>query len=1097
MRLLPLILLSFFFIIVNASVNPCLPNPCFNGGVCINQGGGNFTCNCTGTQYGGSDCTYPICDSPCSNGFTCENGGHDNPICVCNFDTTDQCYFFGTFYSTFSNFGTYPDYSDGNTAPCNFIGIVCNNHTMGDTSPIMTEIHWSGYGMTGTFQPNFAEMMPVISKIDVIGSDFTGNINDFTNGWTTNLKQLSLSGSGISGQIQSGMASSWVNMEVLELDNTIMFYFLPDEIGLWTHMKYFALRNNARTGGGIPTTVGNWVYSFNGFEIINCPGFESEIPTEIGNWGPSFDSFILENVPLIGGTIPTEIGLLSGLSYFELDGVSGLGGTLPPQMINCGGIHSFILNNCQSIGGSLPIAITPGWFNLVSLQVTNMPLIQGPFPPSGSWTSLVNLDFQNLASMSMQIPTEIGLWSSIQTFTLSGMPLITGTIPTQISGMASTLTSFALDCGDGNGNLVYTQEIDQCANAFEALVSEGPHGTLPTQFGNLHQVTSLRLAALPLITGSILEEFGSMSALIDFAFVNIPKITGYFPSSLWHLTNLQTLQLQPHAPIMGAIPTSWDSNLVSLSITDCYQTWESIPTEIFSLPSLTSLEIANMNLMSGSIGSEIGLATSLISIKIANTSISGSIPTELGLLTNLQKFSFTNNHRINGSIPTEIGNLVNMALFFVQNSTLMGGSIPTEIGNWLNPLEFKIGGSTGFTGTIPTDIVNWSHPLYVFEIAGTSISGTIPLTDFWFSSSMNSIIFDNSPLLEGYLPSVRIQANANSDAGCQFISRGCPLLEFLTVAVAISAGCTIELNAITYNEQPNPPNMYGFDSVRLIETFIGGPLSFSAFHMPDTVVEFEVGNCGFTGSLPEDFNSNVFQELKIYGNVFSGSIPDTYVSQSNLRILDLHNNGIDGTIPSLIRLLTNLEKLDLSQNQLAQGNPAQPILLGMSTTYVNVSYNFYALGIDIFDCSLSTYDRPVLVLDISNNQFTGDIGSQMSGLNGCIREIHASRNLFNMNVTQGLLGNLPNVTFYDLTINRITEIAQNINGTQNTECMDTLLLQRGNPIFCPLGDYSGLAENTDYTTQGCSGCDNKICPGGGSCYQIINQQPHCTDGTCQ
>ncbi|GFT12767.1 protocadherin Fat 1, partial [Nephila pilipes] len=56
--------------------NPCLPNPCRNGGIC-NSDGSSFTCSCI-SPYTGMKCEK-VCT--CDNG-TCEleNG---NRVCVC------------------------------------------------------------------------------------------------------------------------------------------------------------------------------------------------------------------------------------------------------------------------------------------------------------------------------------------------------------------------------------------------------------------------------------------------------------------------------------------------------------------------------------------------------------------------------------------------------------------------------------------------------------------------------------------------------------------------------------------------------------------------------------------------------------------------------------------------------------------------------------------------------------------------------------------------------------------------------------------------------------------------------------------------------
>jgi len=56
----------------------------------------------------------------------------------------------------------------------------------------------------------------------------------------------------------------------------------------------------------------------------------------------------------------------------------------------------------------------------------------------------------------------------------------------------------------------------------------------------------------------------------------------------------------------------------------------------------------------------------------------GTIPTEIGLLTELASLSITN-ATLHGTIPTEIGNLVALRRLFLYHNDLTG-SIPTQLG---------------------------------------------------------------------------------------------------------------------------------------------------------------------------------------------------------------------------------------------------------------------------------------------------------------------------------------------------------------------------------------------------------------------------------
>ena len=59
--------------------------------------------------------------------------------------------------------------------------------------------------------------------------------------------------------------------------------------------------------------------------------------------------------------------------------------------------------------------------------------------------------------------------------------------------------------------------------------------------------------------------------------------------------------------------------------------------------------------LTGSIPSEIGLLTNLVSLIVAYTGLTGSIPSELGKLSNIVTLALISN-TLTGSIPSELGN---------------------------------------------------------------------------------------------------------------------------------------------------------------------------------------------------------------------------------------------------------------------------------------------------------------------------------------------------------------------------------------------------------------------------------------------------------
>ena len=92
--------------------------------------------------------------------------------------------------------------------------------------------------------------------------------------------------------------------------------------------------------------------------------------------------------------------------------------------------------------------------------------------------------------------------------------------------------------------------------------------------------------------------------------------------------------------------TSWKSN-------DPLGSWYGVTTN--AAGRVTRLNLASNNL-TGSIPADLGKLTELTSLNLYNNGLKGSIPPELGNLSSLQTLSLSEN-ALTGEIPSELGNL--------------------------------------------------------------------------------------------------------------------------------------------------------------------------------------------------------------------------------------------------------------------------------------------------------------------------------------------------------------------------------------------------------------------------------------------------------
>ncbi|XP_073525414.1 uncharacterized protein [Phyllobates terribilis] len=114
----------------------------------------------------------------------------------------------------------------------------------------------------------------------------------------------------------------------------------------------------------------------------------------------------------------------------------------------------------------------------------------------------------------------------------------------------------------------------------------------------------------------------------------------------------------------------------------------SLVPQLGQLSNLQYLEVYG-NELAGSIPMELGNLTQLISLDLRNNNLTGVIPSTLGFLSSL-KWMRLDGNSFSGEIPLEIGNLTSLIQLDLHLNFL-SGSIPDSLGNFslLIPLSFS------------------------------------------------------------------------------------------------------------------------------------------------------------------------------------------------------------------------------------------------------------------------------------------------------------------------------------------------------------------------------------------------------------------------
>ncbi|MCP5050278.1 MAG: hypothetical protein GY940_24135, partial [bacterium] len=116
----------------------------------------------------------------------------------------------------------------------------------------------------------------------------------------------------------------------------------------------------------------------------------------------------------------------------------------------------------------------------------------------------------------------------------------------------------------------------------------------------------------------------------------------------------------------------------------------SIPPELGNLSNLESLFLYN-NQLNGSIPPELADLSNLVELHLSGNQLSGSIPTELGNLSKLISLYLSSN-RLSGNIPPELGNLSSLSFLYLNDNQL-SGNIPSELGNLSNLTYLSLSGN--------------------------------------------------------------------------------------------------------------------------------------------------------------------------------------------------------------------------------------------------------------------------------------------------------------------------------------------------------------------------------------------------------------------
>lgn len=196
-------------------------------------------------------------------------------------------------------------------------------------------------------------------------------------------------------------------------------------------------------------------------------------------------------------------------------------------------------------------------------------------------------------------------------------------------------------------------------------------------------------------------------AYLSLTTLNLTGFQPIIPPEIELLTKLELLQLSGNG-----------LNNCSLN--------QMLPSQLYQMSSLTSISLSNDHFF-GSIPSEIGLMSNHLTKLFvgANPRLSGTVPTELGRLSNLEHLILMNNTQMTGSLPTELGRMTSLTELVVSGRSFSPGPLPSELG-LLEQMQSLYILDTLFTGPIPSEMVRLTNMSHFGLYDNNDLTGTIP-----------------------------------------------------------------------------------------------------------------------------------------------------------------------------------------------------------------------------------------------------------------------------------------------------------------------------------------------------------------------------------
>ncbi|XP_072998570.1 uncharacterized protein [Typha latifolia] len=234
----------------------------------------------------------------------------------------------------------------------------------------------------------------------------------------------------------------------------------------------------------------------------------------------------------------------------------------------------------------------------------------------------------------------------------------------------------------------------------------------------------------------------------------------------------------------------------------------------------------------------------------------------------LETLEFRSNAGLTGSIPANLGQLTNLqSLVLVENA--LTGELPRKLGDLVHLRKLVLSGNQ-FTGLLPTSLGNDLNELLILDMSRNSLTGSLPSSLGGLTSLLKLDLSNN--LLHGSLP---------DELG---------MLKNLTLL-------DLRNNNFSGGLAHSLHTMVSLQDMMLSNNPLGGDLNGFGWENLVNLTTLDLSNMGLIGTIPESITTLMsLRFLALDNNHLSGSVPPKLAALPSLTALYLNGNNLTGKL---------------------------------------------------------------------------------------------------------------------------------------------------------------------------------------------------------